>query len=64
MRDHQEFFDLIGFVLSEGDDDAVRALMRAIAEQSAPVDIRLSTAAMHPNRCPDSGDEMQSRCLS
>lgn len=56
MRDHQDLFDLIGLVLSEGDDDAVRALMKAISEQSAPIDIRLSTAAMHPNPCPDSGD--------
>lgn len=37
MRDHQYFFDLIGFVLAEGDDDAVRALMRAILEQTAPI---------------------------
>lgn len=58
MRDHQYFFDLIGFVLAEGDDDAVRALLRAISEQSAPVDIRPSTTAMHPNPRPEPRDKM------
>ncbi|CAO4145276.1 hypothetical protein [Methylorubrum aminovorans] len=58
MRDHHDLFDLIGFVLAEGGDDAVRALMKAISEQNAPIHIKPSTADMHPKPCPETGDEM------
>ncbi|MFD6319885.1 hypothetical protein [Methylorubrum thiocyanatum] len=50
MRDTQDVFELIGFVLSEGDDDAVRALMRAISDQCARDDFKFSAASLHPKR--------------
>jgi hypothetical protein len=58
MRDHQDFFDLIGFVLAEGDDGAVLALMRAISEQRVPPHIPSKTADMHPNLYSETGAEM------